>query len=130
MESLVGRSLRLALWLTAPAVIGAWVFGDKLLLLFGRGYSAAGTQTLWLLVAAAVPVTVNVLFFAVCKVQKRMRAVVAGMAWTLAVTLGVSVLLLPRAGLVGVGAAYFVAQGSLAVAVLARYGRRWRTSLA
>lgn len=123
------ESLRLALWLLVPALGMVWLFGGKLLLLFGRAYSEEGTRLLWVLALATVPMTVNILFFNVRRVQQRMRDVVVGMAWILCVTVGLSVLLLPRAGLIGVGATWFMAQASVALVLLLRYARprKWGT---
>jgi len=47
--------------------------------------------------------------------------VVASPAWILVATLGLSVVLLPRVGLVGVGAAWLAAQASVATVLVARY---------
>ncbi len=124
--ALAAQSIRLSLWLLAPALALTWLLGGRLLLLFGRSYSLAGTHLLWLLALATVPLTVNALFFSVRRVQRRMGDVVLGLVWILIVTLVMSTVLLPRIGLVGVGVTWCAAQGSLAAVVVARYARRWR----
>ncbi|MBI2973335.1 MAG: hypothetical protein HYY39_06050 [Armatimonadetes bacterium] len=63
----------------------------------------------------------NFLYFSVRRVQQRMAGVIASTLWILIVTLGLSVLLLPRIGLLGAGVAWFAAQVSLAVVVLGRF---------
>jgi hypothetical protein len=50
-----------------------------------------------------------------------MAGVIAGTVWVLIVTLGLSVVLLPAVGLLGAGIAWFVAQTSLALVILARF---------
>lgn len=46
---------------------------------------------------------------------------VASTTWILAVTLGLSVILLPRLGLFGVGVGWFAAQASVAALILGRF---------
>jgi O-antigen/teichoic acid export membrane protein len=123
-SELVGRALvsaRFALTLLVPAIAGVFLLGAKVLLIFGRAYSEQGTRLLWVLALATLPLTVNLLFLSVRRVQQRMGGVVAATAWFLVATLVLSALLLPRFGLVGVGVAWFAAQASTAAVVLTRY---------
>ncbi len=108
-----------------PAIAGIFLLGGRVLLLFGRTYSEQATQLLWLLSLATVPMTLNVSYFSVQRVQHRMADVVLNLGWILVVTLGLSAVLLPRMGLLGAGAAWLAAQSSVAAAVFLRYARRW-----
>jgi O-antigen/teichoic acid export membrane protein len=112
------ESTRFSLLLLAPGVVGFFLLGGRVLLLFGKAYSEAGTRLLWILALSAVPLTINYLYFGVRRVQQRMAGVVAGAVWVLIVTLGLSVVLLPKVGLLGAGIAWFAAQASLAGVVL------------
>ncbi len=115
------ESARFSLLLLAPAIVGIFLFGGKVLLIFGRVYSDAGTRLLWMLALSALPLAVNYLFFSVRRVQQRMSGVIAGTAWVLLVTLSLSIILLPKVGLLGAGFAWFAAQTSLALAILVRF---------
>jgi O-antigen/teichoic acid export membrane protein len=115
------ESARFSLLLLAPAIVGIFLFGSKMLLIFGKAYSDGGTRLLWMLALSVLPLAVNYLFFSVRRVQQRMSGVIAGSVWVLIVTLGLSTMLLPRIGLVGAGIAWFVAQTSLALVILARF---------
>jgi O-antigen/teichoic acid export membrane protein len=115
------ESARFSLVLLVPAIVGIFLVGGKVLLIFGRAYSDAGTRLLWVLALSTLPLTVNYLFFSVRRVQQRMAGVIAGTVWVLIVTLGLSVVLLPAVGLLGAGIAWFVAQTSLALVILARF---------
>ncbi len=98
-EQLVRYALesgRAILLLLVPAVALILLLGDRVLLLFGRTYSAEGTRLLQFMALATLPLAVNFLFFSVRRVQRRMAPVVATTAWILAATLGLSVVLLPR----------------------------------
>jgi O-antigen/teichoic acid export membrane protein len=108
-----------------PAVVGVLLFGDKVLLVFGRAYAQEGTRLLWVLAATTLPLTVNFLYFSMRRVQRRMAGVVAGAAWVLIVTLGLTTYLLPRVGLFGAGVAWLVAQTSLALIILVRVVVTW-----
>ena len=114
-------SLRFSLGLLVLAVGIVFVFGGKLLLLFGKAYSAQATELLWLLALSAVPITVNSLYFSVRRVQNRMDQVLIPMGLILGIALGLSLILLPRVGLVGAGLAWLVAQGSVAALIAALY---------
>jgi O-antigen/teichoic acid export membrane protein len=115
------ESARFSLLLLAPAIVGIFLFGRKVLLIFGKAYSDAGTTLLWMLALSVLPLAVNYLFFSVRRVQQRMSGVIAGTVWVLIVTLGLSIILLPRIGLFGTGIAWFAAQTSLALVILARF---------
>lgn len=112
---------RFALVLLVPAIAAVFLLGNKVLLLFGSSYSQEGAQLLRILALTTLPMTVNFLFFSVRRVQQRMGSVVLSAAWILAVTLGLSAVLLPRLGLLGAGVAWFAAQTSVALVLLARY---------
>lgn len=115
------ESARFSLLLLVPAILGIFLLGEKVLLIFGRAYSQAGTGLLWILALSALPLAVNYLYFGVRRVQQRMAGVVASAVWVLIVTLGLSVVLLPRIGLLGAGIAWFAAQASLALVILGRF---------
>jgi O-antigen/teichoic acid export membrane protein len=115
------EAAKVSLALLAPALVGVLLFGEKVLLLFGRVYSEEGSRLLWVLALSTLPLTVNFLYFSVRRVQQRMAGVVAGAVWVLVVTLGLTIVLLPRVGLHGAGIAWFVAQASLAAVILGRF---------
>jgi O-antigen/teichoic acid export membrane protein len=121
----VRDGIRFSLGLLVPAIAAIFLLGEKVLLLFGRTYSEQATPLLWLLSLATVPMTLNVSFFSVQRVQRRMADVVLPLGWILVVTLGLSAVLLPRMGLREAGAAWLAAQSSVAAMVFLRYARRW-----
>jgi O-antigen/teichoic acid export membrane protein len=116
------EAAKVSLAVLVPAVAGIFLIGDKVLLIFGRAYAQEGTRLLWVLAATTLPLTVNFLYFSVRRVQQRMAGVVAGAAWVLVVTLGLTTYLLPRVGLFGAGVAWLVAQASLALIILVGVG--------
>jgi O-antigen/teichoic acid export membrane protein len=102
----------------APFILGA----------FGAGYAESGSDPLRLLILGLAPFTINVLYFGYARVQARTRGILAGQAFLALSILGLSALLLPRVGLVGVGLAYLLGQTCLALTVSATALRSVLTS--
>jgi O-antigen/teichoic acid export membrane protein len=121
----VVEGIRFGLGLLVPAIAVVFLLGGKVLLLFGRAYSEAATQLLWLLSLATLPMTLNLTYFSIRRVQHRMADVVLSLGWILVVTLGLGAVLLPRMGLIGAGVVWVAAQFSVAAVVLLRYARLW-----
>jgi O-antigen/teichoic acid export membrane protein len=121
----VAEGIRFSLSLLVPAIAAIFLFGGKILLLFGRAYSDAATQLLWLMALATLPMTLNAIYFSLRRVQNRMTDIVISLGWILIVTLGLSAVLLPRMGLIGAGAVWLAAQSSVAAMVFLRHVQRW-----
>ncbi|MEW2254476.1 lipopolysaccharide biosynthesis protein [Streptomyces sp. NPDC047869] len=114
------RMARIMLPVAAVLFAGApWILG-----VFGAGYAQAATPLLrWFAVGAVLRVVTET-YFAVLRAQSR----TAQLAWLqgllCALVLGLTLLLLPRAGLTGAGVAEI---SSLAVIVAIAAPRLWRT---
>ncbi|MFD8390110.1 polysaccharide biosynthesis C-terminal domain-containing protein [Streptomyces sp. NPDC059680] len=114
------RMARIMLPIAALWIIGApWILG-----VFGAGYAHAATPLLrWLAVGSVLRVVIET-YFAVLRARSR----TAGLAWLqgllCALTLGLTLLLLPRMGLTGAGLAE---AASLAVIAAIAAPRLWRT---
>jgi O-antigen/teichoic acid export membrane protein len=121
----VAEGIRFSLSLLVPTIAAIFLFGGKILLLFGRAYSDAATQLLWLMSLATLPMTLNAIYFSVRRVQRRMTDIVVSLGWIFIVTLGLSAVFLPRIGLIGAGAVWLAAQSSVAVMVFLRHVRRF-----
>lgn len=121
LVELTFASLKFSLGLLGVAIAGVFLFGGKLLLLFGKAYSLQATELLWLLALSAIPITVNSLYFGVRRVQNRMGQVLIYMGLILGVTLGLSSILLPRIGVVGAGAALLVAHSLVTMLIVTQY---------
>jgi O-antigen/teichoic acid export membrane protein len=119
------EGIRFGIGLLVPAIAVVFLLGGKVLLLFGRAYSEAATQLLWLLSLATLPMTLNLTYFSIRRLQHRMADVVLSLGWILVLTLGLGAVLLPRMGLIGAGVVWVAAQSSVAAVVFLRYARRW-----
>lgn len=105
--------------LVVPVVVVAVAGAPLLLSVFGPAYADEGTAVLRLLVLAAVPNMVVTLFIAIARVERRMRSVVYVNGTVLLTVIPLSILLLPRLGVTGVGWAWLAVQTGLAVVLLA-----------
>jgi O-antigen/teichoic acid export membrane protein len=119
----IKRGLKLVFILLIPAIILVLLIGDKVLLLFGRAYSENATSVLRILAASAFPLSINYIYFSMRRVQKKMKSVIWFTALVAVGTLGLSWVLLPRMGILGVGVAWLVSQG---IATLIIVCNLWR----
>jgi O-antigen/teichoic acid export membrane protein len=111
------RAIGLTLAFVAPAVIVYWVGAPVLLGLFGATYAAEGVDTLRLLSLAALPLSLNMLYLTVARVDRAMRRILG-----IAATTGVGALLLgaalaPQLGTAGIALAYLAVHTVVAFAL-------------
>jgi O-antigen/teichoic acid export membrane protein len=102
-----------------PVVAAVLLLAPVILSLFGPRYAAEGTDLLRLLAVGVLPYAVNVLWFSLARVHTRVAAIAIAQGILAGAILGLSLLLLPRMGMNGVGVAWLVSQGALAAWVLA-----------
>ena len=110
----------------AVAVAGAVVLvlaGDKLLLAFGADYAREGAGLLRLVALAAIPAAIVNVYLGALRAAGRIAELVAIAAVVAATSLGLSVALLPVAGIEGAGVAQLAGQGAGAVIVAGRLVR-------
>jgi O-antigen/teichoic acid export membrane protein len=109
------QTSRLVLAFVAVCGLGApWV-----LRVFGADYADAGATLLRLFALAAIPNVIVCVAIAVARVKHNGRTVLAIQAAEGILMLGLSAILLPTAGIDGVGAAWLASQSVVAVALLA-----------
>lgn len=124
------RSLKLIGLLVIPAIVIVFLAGDKFLLAFGKAYSENATSLLRLLAIAAVPMSINQVYFAMKRVRAEMRGVIILGSFIAVSTLVVSWVLLPRMGITGAGWAWLACQGVAAIVIgltlIRNYQRAWK----
>ncbi|GHE01885.1 lipopolysaccharide biosynthesis protein [Streptomyces alanosinicus] len=116
----LGRMARIMLPIAGLLIIGApWILG-----VFGAGYAHAATPLLrWLAVGSVLRVVIET-YFAVLRARSRTAGLALFQGLLCVLVLGSTLLLLPRMGLTGAGAAE---AGSLAVVAAIATPRLWRT---
>ena len=119
----VKRSVKFIVPILVPAVLILFLLGDKLLLLFGEAYSQSATRLLWIVALSALPLSINLVYFSIRRVQKRMKGVIVLSACIAIATLAMNAILLPRMGIIGAGLGWLIAQSLVAVVVVYRFRR-------
>jgi O-antigen/teichoic acid export membrane protein/aminoglycoside phosphotransferase (APT) family kinase protein len=104
--------------IVVPIAVVVALLSPVILRLFGPKYVDSASILLPLLVLSAIPNVVIATFLSAARVQRRMRAVVVVTATMSISVMGLSVVLLDRYGLTGVGVAWLLAQSVIALALL------------
>jgi len=120
------RSLKMTFLILVPAVILIAAIADKLLLLFGGSYSENATGLLRILAISAIPVTINVVYLAIKRVEKNLKIIVGLTIFIAIATLALSYVLLPMMGINGAGIAWLITQTAIALVIVAALFKRRR----
>jgi len=119
------RSLKFTFLLLTLSVIVLLVVGKWLLLAFGQSYSLNALRLLRVLSFSSLPLAIGQIYGATLRVTGRLKELIAVQAFTSAVALVASYLLIPTVGIVGVGYVWIVVHGIVAVyaALILLFGR-------
>jgi len=101
----------------AVAVVGVWLFGGYVLRFFGEGY-IGGLPLLRLMVLGGFFVVVVNFSITVLNIQKRVKEIVMINTLKAVLFLGLSYILVPRMGIVGVGWGWIGAYGIVLSAII------------
>jgi len=104
------KAIKITFMLIIPGILIIYLFGDKILLLFGLEYAQNGLTLLWLLTLSSVPAAFNQLYITIKRIQKDVRAIISVSALTAIFTLGISYALILRVDLDGIGIGFTTAQ--------------------
>jgi O-antigen/teichoic acid export membrane protein len=111
----VAKTLKFVFIILVPAVILVLLVAKWLLLLFGASYSASGLMLVRVLAVSGLFVSVNNIYTTTLRVEDRLRELTFIFGFTaLAVLLG-SYLVMPSAGLVGIGYVWLAVQGVVGI---------------
>ena len=113
------KALKFTFLLIIPMIFGIFIFGDKLLLLFGTTYSENAYYVLCVLVLSIIPFTINKLYMTIKNIQLKVKSILYLNVLISILTIAISYLLMLKIGLIGVAIGYTLAQGIGAVVVLA-----------
>ena len=112
------RSLKLAYLLLIPIVVGVFLIGDKILLVFGDVYSQNATELLWVFAVSSLLLAFNSISFNIERVRKNLKTLniyIGFMAFSIIIF---SYLFMIQFGLIGIGLGWFVAQLLTAVIII------------
>ena len=117
----IRRSLKVISLTLLPAVILILAIADKLLLLFGSSYAENATTLLRIMAISALPLSVNIVYLAIKRVEKKLKVIIGLSAVAAVVTLGLTYLLLPRMGINGAGLAMLGSHSTIALVIIASW---------
>lgn len=113
------KAIKFTFLLIIPMILGIFIFGDKLLLLFGKAYSENAFYALCILVLSVIPLTINKLYMTIKNVQLNVKPIIYLNALISTLTIGISYVLMIEIGLIGAAMGYTLSKGIGAVVVLA-----------
>jgi O-antigen/teichoic acid export membrane protein len=111
------KSLKFIFVLLIPAIIGIFIAGRYVLLLFGNAYAENAFEVLLILSIASVPHAINVVYVAVKRVKKEIMPVICVYGAVAVLTLLGSYVLIQEMGLIGIGISWIFGNGIVAVMV-------------
>jgi O-antigen/teichoic acid export membrane protein len=124
MDEHFRRAVVLTLGLVVPAIAVFWLAAPLLLALFGASYAANGIDTLRALSLAALPMSINLLYLSVARLDRALVTILGISAATGGGSLVLGVIFAPAMGSVGIAIAYLVAHTVVAVMLVARWWLR------
>ena len=113
------KALLHGLGIVVPLALGLIVLAPVALSLFGSSYVRNATTLLRLFALSSIPGVVVATYVSVARARRHMRAVVTTVSLTSGSVIVLSVVLLSRIGLNGVGLAWVIAQSCAAAVILA-----------
>ncbi|AKG53564.1 oligosaccharide repeat unit transporter [Dehalogenimonas sp. WBC-2] len=123
------RELKLSILILVPLIIIVFLWGDKILSIFGSEYSFYGYDVLKLLAISSLPMTFNYLYLSTLAIDMKMKEVITFNAVITSISLVGSYALLPLIGLNGVGLSWLTAHCLVLIYILIRkYSRQISTS--
>ena len=120
----IWRAIKFTFLLVVPATLIIFFFGDKILLLFGKSYSKSSMQILQILALSSIPFAISRVYVTIKRVQLKMVPVLVVYASSAIFSLALSLILLPRMGLRGLGIGWLATQTVIAVVLVIKIIRK------
>ena len=109
------KSLKFIFILLIPAIMGIFIFGRYVLLLFGEAYAENAFKVLLILSLASIPHAINVVYVAVKRVKKEIMPVIYVYGAVAVLTLIGSCVVIQEMGLIGIGISWIFGNGVVAL---------------
>ena len=112
------RSIKFLFLLLIPAIVGIFLFGKYILLIFGEEYVNNAFEMMLILALATIPFSVNALYISIKRAQKEIMPVIYIYGFVALFTIVGGYVLLGWMGLIGIGIAWLLANGVIALGVV------------
>ncbi len=122
----VMKSVYLCLIILIPAIAILFFLSDKLLLLFGGGYSQNGATLLRWLVISVIPVSIIHISLSVMRVNKNIAGIILVSVSVASLSLLSGYILVISRGLTGIGIAWLATQTLIAVVIALSFFYKYR----
>jgi len=121
------KSLKFAVLILIPAIAVVFLFGDKLLLVFGTQYSAQAVELLWFLAVSSLLSVIPSIYSSILIVQKKIKMLNYVNFALSALMLGVGYPLLLKYGIIGMGYAWVLSYALVSIVIvwLVVWRERW-----
>lgn len=117
-RSNVFKSTKIILYILIPLMLSLFLFGDKLLMLFGESYSRNALIPLWVFGISSFPIAVNQLYATVKRIQNNLNPLIYINIFIALFVIVLSYLLMNVGGLIGVGILWALANGLIALIIV------------
>lgn len=114
----ISKSVKFIFLLLIPATILLFIFGDKILMLFGQTYSDNATQLLLFFIIGCIPQALNQLYITIKRVQIKIKPIIYVNGFTAAFIIFGSYLFIKITGLIGIGIAWILGQGIVSIVIV------------
>lgn len=112
------KALKFVIVALGPMIVIFYVAGKNILLFFGADYSKNAFETLQMFSFASIPYSINIFYVTVKRVQKKILEIISIYAFVGIFTIIGGYLLMQSYGLIGVGIAWIVGNGIVAITIL------------
>ena len=123
--STTAKAMRFMLLLLAMAIVIVFVAGDWVLAWFDEEYSENAFPLLRLLTVSGIPMAINTIYVTQKRIERKVWPVILMYGFVACFTVGVGYALIDRTDLLGIGIAWLVSNGLVAVVVGVSMTRSW-----
>ena len=109
------RAVKFISLLLLSTIIFIFLFGNYLLLIFGNQYAKNSLEVLRILALASIPYSVNALYASIKRIKKEIKPLIYMYAGISILTIVISYLLMQSIEIIGVGIAWVLANGFVAI---------------
>ena len=120
------KSLKFVFLSLIPAIVIIILIGKWLLLVFGQSYSTNALYLLWVLAISSLPVSISFIYTSILRVTKRIKELVIIWGFIALVVLGVSYLIIPSIGIIGIGYTWLGTHCLVAIYAITSGRRLWK----
>lgn len=122
LRNYIKKVTKVLVLILIPAILVTIVFGNYILLFFGKTYSKEGLGLLQLFALSAIPVSINLIVGKIARIKYRMREVILINLLGAIIILSLSYFLMTKSTL-GIGWAWLIGQSVMSLAYLLTFSR-------